>query len=154
MPDSLYSHAGDQFFISSTAQNEDLTESEFDGLTYTQVKNVGSIGEYGINTNMLSYDVYDRVVSLKAKGITNAGDPQVECARTDADPGQIAMRTAGEPDYFSAHAYKVIRQDGSIDFLRGLVAGPVSPNGRNEDFDLHRYTLGLVQAPVHKNATV
>lgn len=153
MSDTVYSHAGDKLFISTTVQNSDLDEAGFEGLSYTQVKNVGSIGEYGITTNMLSYDVYDRAVSLKAKGITNAGDPQVEVARDDADAGQQAMRTSGEPTYYDAHAFYVLKQDGSIDYLRGLVAGPVSPNGRNEDFDLHRFTLGLVQAPVHKNAS-
>ena len=147
------SHANVQIFISTTAQNEDLELNEFQGLSYTQVKNVGSIGEYGINTNILSYDTLDTLVARKSKGITNAGDPPIECARTDSNPGQLAMRVAGAPGYRDAHAYKVIKQDGSIDYLRGLCAGPNSPGGRNEDFDLHVFTLGLSQAPVHENAT-
>ncbi len=149
----IYSHAGDKFYISTTAQNADLDESGFDGLSFTQVGKVGSIGEFGITTNMLTYDTLDTVVAQKAKGITNAGDPPIECARDDDDAGQTAMRTAGAPTVYDSYAYKVLRQDGSIDYLRGLCTGPVSPNGRNEDFDLHMFTLGLVQAPVHKDAS-
>ena len=151
---NVYSHAGVKFAISTTAQNGDLTLSEFEGLTYTDVSSVGSIGEYGISTNMLTYDTMDTLVSKKAKGITNAGDPALEVARMDSDAGQLAMRTAGAPDYFDSHAFKVTKQDGSIDFLRGLVSGPSSPGGRNEDFDLHNFTLALNQAVIHKNATV
>lgn len=152
MSDNIYSHAGVKIAISTLAQNSDLDESGFDALTYTVITGVGSIGEYGISTNMLSYDALDTLVSKKAKGITNAGDPQIEMARSDKDPGQQAMRAAGAPDYFEAHAFKITKQDGSIDYLRGLVAGPSSPGGRNEDFDLHVFTLGLNQAPVHVDA--
>lgn len=153
MGEQVNSMSGDKLYISTTAQNSDLNQSEFEGLSYTQVKKVGSMGEYGVNTNLNSYDTWDTVVAQKAKGITNAGDPPVECARDSDDPGQLAMKVAGDPEYYSAHAFKVVRQDGSIDYLRGLVVGPVVPNGRNEDFDLWQFTLGLVQKPIMVDAT-
>lgn len=152
MSGNVLSHAGVELHISAETANKDLSESSFEALSFTKVANVGSIGEYGISTNMLTYDTMDTLVSLKSKGITNAGDPTVEVARTDGDPGQEAMRTAGAPDYFDAHAFKIVKQDGSIDYLRGLCAGPSSPSGRNEDFDLHVFTLGLCQAPLHVDA--
>lgn len=152
MSDVVYSHAGVTLAISTTAQDADLDQTGFEALTFTPVSNVGMIGEYGINTNMISYDTLDTLVSRKAKGITNAGDPSVEVARTDDDAGQLAMQAAGAPDYFQARAFKVVKQDGSIDYLRGLVAGPTSPSGRNEDFDVHVYVLGLNQAPLHVDA--
>jgi hypothetical protein len=147
-----FSHSGDKLYISTTPQNDDLTDHVSEGfpsLSYTEVKKIGSVGEYGINTNVISYDTWGRDVNLKAKGTTNAGDPAVECARDDTDAGQIAMRAAGAPTNKNSYAFKVEKQDGSIDYLRGLVMGPNSPSGRNEDFDLHVFTLGLQQAPVH-----
>lgn len=153
MTDVVYTHAGVTVAISNAIQNTDLNEAGFAGLTYIPIANVGNIGEYGINTNMLSYDTLNTLVSRKAKGITNAGDPTIECARDDSDAGQQAMIAAGAPDSFDAYAFKVTRQDGSVDYLRGLVAGPNQPNGRNEDFDLYMFTLGLNQAPVHVAAS-
>lgn len=152
MSDQLNTMAGATIAISATPQNSDLTESQFAGLSYTEVSNVGSIGAYGNDTNMLTYDTIDRRVTQKQKGITNAGDPQIECARVDSDAGQTAMRAAGAVDVRDAYAFKVTKQDGSVDYLRGLVAGPVDQNGRNEDFDLQTYTLGLVQERIHVEA--
>ena len=151
---SVFSHAGDQFAISTTAQNADLDQSGFEALTYTAVGNIGSLGEYGISTNALTYDTWNTVVDQKAKGRSNAGDPPLEVARLDSDAGQQAMIVAGAPNYYDAHAYKVTKQDGHIDYLRGLVGGPVSPSGRNEDFDIHVFTLMLVQAPLPVLASV
>lgn len=156
MADQAYSHSNVKFYISTTPQNSDLTDHAtmgFPGLSYTEVKAVGSLGAYGIDTNVISYDTLSTKVSLKAKGITNAGDPEVEVARNDTDPGQIAMRAAGAVDNRNSYAFKVLKQDGSIDYLRGLVMGPNRPSGRNEDFDLEVFTLGLNQEPLHVNAT-
>ena len=36
--------------------------------------------------------------------------------------------------------------------MRGLVTGPKRPNGRNEDFNLEVYTLGLTQYEIIKEA--
>ena len=141
-------NAGSKLSICATPQNADLDQAAFTALTYVQVKKVGSIGERGINTNIVQYDTLDTLVALKGKGITNAGDPQVEVAEDLADPGQVAMRAAGAPDVPDAYAFKVERADGSIEFLRGLVTGPNVPGGRNEDFILNTFTLALNQAPI------
>lgn len=141
-------NAGSKLFICILPQNADLTATEFAALTFVQVKKVGSIGERGINTNVVQYDTLDTLVALKGKGITNAGDPQIEVAEDLTDPGQVAMRAAGAPDVPDTYAFKIERADGSIEYLRGLVTGPNVPGGRNEDFILNTYTLGLNQVPV------
>lgn len=153
MAGNIYSHAGAKFYISSTAQNEDLGVTDFEGLSYTLVSNVGSLGEYGLEINMINYPTWDTEVIQKAKGTANAGDPQLEVARLDSDAGQLAMRAAGASGLGDAYAFKIENQDGSIDYLRGLVGGPVSSGGSNEDFDLHRFNIALNQAPVHVNAS-
>lgn len=150
----VYTQAGNKLAISTTTQSADLDEVGFSGLVYTEIANVGSVGEFGINTNILTYDMLDTVVAGKAKGITNAGDPVIEVARVDDDAGQQALRTAGAPNYYEPHAFRYTRQDGSVEYLRGLVTGPNQPNGRNEDFDLLLFTLALVQAPLHVEASV
>lgn len=153
MADQLYTLSGATIAISGTTQNDDLDQSGFEGLSYTDVSNVGSIGSYGNDTNMVSYDTLDRKVTQKQKGITNAGDPEIEVARVDSDAGQTAMVAAGAVDSRDSYAFKVTKQDGSVDYLRGLVSGPVDQGGRNEDFDLQIFTLGLVQEPLHVDAS-
>jgi hypothetical protein len=141
-------NAGTKLYICATPQNADLDETAFEALTWVQVKKVGSIGERGISTNVVQYNTYDTLVGLKGKGVTNAGDPQVEVAEDLADPGQLAMKMAGSPTVPDAYAFKVVRASGSVEYLRGIVTGPVVPGGGNEDFILNRYNLGLNQAPL------
>lgn len=144
-------NSGSKLYICTTPQNSDLTDHVSDGfpsLDWVQVKKVGSVTERGISTNPISYDTWDTLVSLKAKGITNAGDPTVEVAEDLTDPGQIAMRTFGVPSDPNNYAFKVERANGSIEYLRGLVAGPNIPGGRNEDFVLNVFTLMLNQPPI------
>ncbi len=147
MPEAQ-TNSGSTLHICVTPKNEDLDATAFAALTYVQVKKIGNIGERGINTNIVTYDTYDTQVALKGKGITNAGDPQIEMAEVLTDPGQIAMRAAGAPDVPDAYAFKIERASGEVEYLRGLVAGPNTPGGRNEDFVLNTYTLALNQAPI------
>jgi len=144
---------GRRFFICETPKATDLNQAAYEALTWVEVLNVGSVGETGKNTNVLSYDELDTDVTQKQKGISNAGDPQVECARNPTDTGQIALRAAAATKYF--YAFKVEDEDkpsadytNSIYYNRGLITGPVRPGGRNEDFILEVFTLGLVQAEI------
>jgi len=147
MPEAQ-TNSGSKFFICVSPQNKNLTEAEFKALAFVQVSRVGNVGERGITTNSVTYDTWDTEVALKGKGISNAGDPEVEVARDLADPGQIAMRAAGQPNVQDAYAFKIERPGGEVEYLRGLVMGPRTPGGRNEDFVLHVYSLGLNQVPI------
>lgn len=152
------SHAGWKFYISSTNQESDLNQAGFEALTWVQVKGVGSFGETGDNTNILTYDDWDTDVIQKAKGMTDAGSPEVECRRIPTDAGQVAMRAAALTNL--NYAFKTEANDEpdtnplstpTIRYNRGLVSGPREPNGRNEDFDLEVFTLGLNQRQIKVN---
>src|SRR5690606_32216194 len=112
-------------------------------------KGIGNFGEAGITTNIVDYPTWGTTVTSKGKGISNAGDPDVEMLRIIADPGQVAMRAAGDPENADNYAFKHVKQNGETVYYRGLVTGPRHPNGGNEDFDLDVYTLALQQKPVH-----
>lgn len=145
----IYTHSNVQFFVSQQAYSNDLNLSAFKAITgWIAVGSVGSLPERGISTNMLTYDTVNTLVAKKAKGITDAGTGKLECARDSADVGQIKMTAIGQPSYFGSHAFKMIKQDGSIEYGRGLVSGPSYPGGRNEDFDIANYTIAFQQAMV------
>ena len=151
MADTL---SGAKLYICATAQNSDLNEAAFEALTYVQIKGVGSHGETGTNTNVVSYDTWDTEFVQKAKGTSNAGDPEVELARIPADAGQVILRTAGDHFNKNNYAFKIELNDApsggtpTTIFNRGMVAGPRIPFGRNEDFITEVYTLALQQQQI------
>lgn len=149
---------GRKLYICATPQPNDLNQAAFEALTWVEVKHVGSIGELGTSTNMVSYDELATEVTQKQKGISNAGDPQIDLARDPNDPGQILLRTAGATKF--NYAFKMEDADApttgssnTIYYNRGVVSGPTRPGGRNQDFILERYTLGLNQPEVVVNPT-
>lgn len=141
-----YTYAGVKVSISTTAQNGDLADdTAFGGLTYTQLANVGNIGAYGFETNMVSYPVMDRAVALKAKGATDGGNMTIQCADDPADAGQIAARTAADPESQDNYVFKIEFANGVVHYIRGPIGGPTHPGGGNEDFVVNEYTVGVNQ---------
>lgn len=149
--------AGAKFYIAvdvggdAAPQDTDLDQAGYEALTWLEVKGVGNVGQTGTDTNVVSYDELATEVTQKGKGISNAGDPDVECRRIGSDPGQVEMRAATATK--SSYAFKYELDDsagvnGTTFFNRGLVMGPTRPNGGNEDFDLEVFTLGLNQKEI------
>lgn len=148
-------NAGRKFYVCSTPKPNDLSLAEFAALTWVQVKGVGNLGETGSTTNILNYDTWDDEVTQKSKGMTNAGDPELEVRSDPNDAGQAIM-LAGADTRFN-YAFKVEGNDKpdndpdstpTIRYNRGMIAGPRQPNGRVEDFQLDVYTLALNQKQI------
>lgn len=147
------SNQGRTLFVSAAAQQADLNQTQFEALTWVEVGLMGSMGEIGTTTNILTYDTWSELVVQKAKGQSNAGDPTIEVARSFDDPGQVILRTIALTNL--NYAFYVEGNDiaepggsGTIRYLRGLCVGPTVPQGRNEDFDLEIFTLALQQFQV------
>lgn len=148
-------NSGAELYVCATPQPTDLDAAAFAGLTWVQVGAVGSVGETGTTTNIVSYNTWDTDFIQKAKGTSNAGDPEIEVARDPADAGQDVMRAAALTRY--NYAFKIIRADkpndnvgssATIVYNRGIIAGPRTPNGANEDFDLEIFSVGLNQKQI------
>lgn len=149
-------NSGGKLFVCATPQQTDLVQAGYEALTWVQVKGVGSHGEVGNSTNILTYDTWDTDVVQKAKGMTDAGSPEIELARDPLDAGQIIMQAIALTNF--SYAFKIVKNDavpggatGTIRYNRGLVAGPKEPMGRNEDFDLEVFTLALQQRQITVN---
>lgn len=155
-----FTNAFCKLFICATPQNSDLTEADYNLLTWVEIGGVGNVGETGKTTNIVTYNEWGTSVSDKAKGITNAGDPTIEVARNATDAGQVILRAASAVGNNNKYALKIERNDEvlggepTIQYNRGLIAGPTRPNGANEDFDLEVYTAGLVQEEIIVDPTV
>lgn len=147
-------NAASKIYVCATEQNTDLDQTAFEALTWVEVKGIGNRGEMGIITNVVNYDEWGTDVTQKAKGVTDAGSPELECARIPTDAGQVILRTAGAVGNNNNFAFKEERSDGptggtnTIIYNRGIVSGPRRPGGRNEDFDLEVFTLGFNQSEI------
>ena len=151
-------HKGTTLWVCSTAQNSDLTQSGYAALTWVQVGKVGNTGDWGATSNLPTYDTLDEPVTQKQKGVANAGDPKIECASIFDDPGQIILRTFGDPLNANNMAIKKILNDkpsggtsGTVLYSRGVVSGPMFPGGGSDDFVLETYQIGLNQLPIRVN---
>lgn len=131
--------------VCSEPQNANLTQAQFEALAYVPIGGVGNVGETGKSTNVVNYPTWSDKVIQKAKGLTDAGSPTVECARDPGDPGQTILELGGAVGNVNNYAFKETRADGTIRYNRGLVTGPTYPGGQNEDFDLVVFTLALQQ---------
>lgn len=143
---------GRKFFVCATAQVKGITKTDFEALTWVEVKGVGNIGQMGTEENILTYNTMSDEVADKQKGIANAGDPTLEVAYSATDPGQILMRSLAETRL--TYAFKSELDDApsggtpTAFYNLGLVAGPAMPNGGPEDFVVEVYTLPLVQKQI------
>lgn len=143
---------GRKLYVCAAEQPDDLTQLEYEGLTWVEVKYVVTIGETGANTNVVSQSYHGTTVLQKRAGITDAGDPTVELGYDAQDPGyQLLLAQANDGQYYAS---KMEMDDnpngvsGTVKYNRGLVLGPVHTNGGVEDFDNRTFTLGLVQEQI------
>lgn len=145
---------GSKVYVCETAQNTDLTATAYAALTWVQVGKVGNIGDFGSDSTINNYNTLDEPVQQKQKGVSNAGDPELEVASIADDAGQIILRTFGDPLNINNIAIKVERNDApqgktnTVFYSRGVVSGPLYPGGGSDDFDLEKFKIGLNQLPI------
>lgn len=150
---AMNTQSGRKLYICATAQASDLDAAGYTGLTWLRVIGVGKMDAIGTKQNILNYDTWDTDVILKAKGLKDAGSPELEIARNVGDAGQDALRAAALVNLI--YAFKIEGNDkltsggtNGLIYNRGYVAGPERPQGRNEDFDLELFTLGFLQQEI------
>jgi hypothetical protein len=136
-------YAGTTFWACAAAQANDLNAAGFAALSWVQVTNCASTGEWSTSDNILNYPTLDTTVQQKQKGIRNGGDPVVEVGKIKTDAGQNLLRAQADTKLY--YAFKRVLSDGDTEYGRGLVAGPEKPGGEVEGFIVQRFTLGFVQ---------
>jgi hypothetical protein len=100
-------NAGSKLYICATPQQTDLDQAGYEALIWVQIKALGNHGEAGSDTNITTYDTWDTKVIQKGKGMTDAGSPEIECARLPTDAGQILVRAAAKTNF--NYAFKMVR---------------------------------------------
>ena len=139
---------GGTFAVTAIAANVDVVDkAAYLALVYTDVPNVGSFGDTGVSQNVVSYSTWDRNVAAKGKGEADAGSPTVEFLDV-ASAGMTIMETNAAVDNANSYAFRVQWPDGTTEYNRGIVTGPMRLKGGNEDFKRVSFNLGFSQVPI------
>jgi hypothetical protein len=123
--DDFQSISGASLYISATLPAT-FNEAGYEALTWTEIGGITSIPPTGGSYGEVSINLVKCGKCVK-KGIKTFGSGSIEFAHSLTDTGQIAMKTAY--DSYDAVAFKVLYQDGSADYLCGLVMGVPKNNG-------------------------
>lgn len=148
-----YTNANGKFYFCTKPQPKELTQAEFEKLEWTEVENVGKLPETGSSTNTVKYDTINTTVTQKAKGVTDAGGGNLECAYTADAPGQAALREAAQTNYMYATKRELTdapdsNHTNTVFYNRGLISGPTHAGGGVEDFVTETFTIANNQLEI------
>jgi hypothetical protein len=125
--------------ISTTAAASTIdTIAEVEGLTWTDVGEIETIGPLGDTANLVNFVSIDDARVRKLPGARDAGTMTVTCAFDIADTGQTAMKTAQTSD--NEYGFRVTRNDTpaggttpTIQYFRGRVGSERIETGGADD---------------------
>lgn len=144
---------GGKFYIATDStgivpdpHNADLSASDFGGLTWTQVPNMGQHGDTGMQQNLVSYSTWDNRLAEQQKGEATGAQAEVRFLDEDSN-GMTALKAAASVTEMNNYAFKLLFSDGSIEYNRGVVSAPSYPKGSNEDFAEAVFNIAFNQSP-------
>jgi len=144
---------GSKLYICATAQNDDLNQAGYEGLTWVEIAKIVTMPMVGSVDNIVSQDYVDTTVSQYAKGFANAGQSQIVVGRDWEDAGQDALRTAAATPF--NYAFKIEANDGvsgvttpTTWYTRGVIGGPMTDARSGEDFQNESFECAFNQQAI------
>lgn len=139
---------GTVVYFSPTPASLPMSESDFDAVTnWVAIGNVGRCGPIGAETNTVSYDALDTVVSQQALGVSRCLPTTIEFARVEGQAGQDAL-LAIAGDRANQYAFRRVLPSGEIDYFVGWVSPARNEAESGEDFDRFAVTVTQSQIPI------
>lgn len=144
----IFTATGAKLFIGPSVTNTTDTAAEYAALTWTEVGLIETLGEFGDESNEVTFAVLGDGRIRKAKGARNAGTLAITVAHASDDTGQQAM-IAAEATY-SNYAFKVVLPNrlnatgtDEIQYFRGLVMSKRQNIGNNDNVVRRTFNLGV-----------
>jgi len=117
------------------------TDTDYAGLTWSEVTGVSSLGEIGASFEILNHVDLKDGVTRKAKGAKNNGDPALQYRIVEGDAGQGILITAlDSPDPISM---KVVRPSGRIQYCQAIVASAPDSEATSGAVNMRSTNLGV-----------
>lgn len=104
--------------VSGSPATEDA--SGYEGLSYTEVGKVVSIGELGDTSEDIAFDLLKPGRRTHVNGVKDLGEIPVVVEYDKADAGQDVVRAANNSN--TTHSFKVTDADGDSYYFQGLIA--------------------------------
>jgi hypothetical protein len=125
----IFTSAGTKVYMTSTTTNPATFDAAgYGALTFTEIKNVESVGAFGDESAEVTFDDLGEKRTKKLKGQRNSGNMALVCGLDDADAGQDLLRTAEADNTTGNFHFKVVYPnkltsggDGAIRFFSGKV---------------------------------
>lgn len=142
--------SGTQVFIgASVTVTEADSLAEFQAMSnWTEVRNVESVGEFGDQSNDVTFSALGDARTQHAKGARDAGQMTITVAHDPQDAGQSAMEAAEQTNF--NYAFKVILPDApaagysnTTQYFRGLVQSRRKNIGSNDNVIRNTYNVGV-----------
>jgi len=94
-------------------------QAGYEALAFTSVGEITEVGEYGKEYNLVTHIPLATRRTQKLKGSYNDGSISLQMAYDPDDSGQAILVTALDSD--DSIAFKVVDQDGTVDYFTGKV---------------------------------
>ncbi len=138
---------GDKIFIGPVSVA--ATTSALAALSYTQIKGVEAIPEFG-NSSEIAKFVDTEGNTFKFKGPNDAGDLEIVVAYDPLDAGQVALLAASQPGVTDTYAIKVLCADGADSndtdtafYFLAIISGSKNKGGTASDVRKRGFTMGI-----------
>lgn len=140
--------SGTRFYIGAAATSTVDTIEEFEAVSgWTEVGLIESLGEFGDQSNDVTFAAIGDSRMRHAKGARDAGTLALTCAHDPLDAGQAAMEAAEATN--DNYMFKVVLPDGpagysdTILYFRGLVMSKRKNVGTNDNVVRNTYNIGI-----------
>ncbi|MEQ8482720.1 MAG: hypothetical protein RID98_03785 [Roseitalea porphyridii] len=108
---TIYATAGSKLYIGGVLadKSSDFVESDFDSITWAEIKSLESLGTLGDQANEVTIDIIGEERTKRFKGTRNAPPMEVVCGLDYSDAGQQAV-IAAEKEIHD-YAFRVVFDD-------------------------------------------
>ncbi len=155
--------SGSKFFIGPTTAVTGATEAAiiaaYEALTYIEVKEVESLGEFGDESSDVTFTSLSDGRVRHLKGARDAGVLALVVGRDPFDPGQTAMRAAEKTKF--AYAIKVVAADAGDEndtpttfYCHALIQSAKENFGEADNVVKTNFNVGITTAIYEDKATI
>lgn len=124
------------------------TLDEFEGVTWTQIKEIENLGEFGTEGTIIDFLSLEDGRKRKLKGSLDSGNIELVVARDPSDAGQNILRAAA--DDWNKYPIKVVLNDSptltgepTVYYFRAIVGSARSNYGGADDITKTTFNLAI-----------
>lgn len=129
-------------------QNTDLDASGFGALSYTEIPDVGNVGDTGASQQINTYETWGNNLTIKQKGVASGQSVEIRVLNDTSSNGLTALKAAAAVTDQNNYVFRVTWNSGAVEYLRGIVHSKRFTKGNVGNFREFYVTLDLNQEPV------